>query len=121
MSAFGVLTALSVRTLFYVVFIIVLSSSRLFLSMHPWGGEGGGGGWGAAVLRDVGIYWLSFKFEPAHDKTYKMACAPSEDSDQPGHPPSLIRIFAVRVKKDLVLSYPLSAQRRLIRLGGCPG
>ena len=21
--------------------------------------------------------------EPAHDKTYKMACAPSEDSDQP--------------------------------------
>ena len=24
--------------------------------------------------------------EPAHYKTYKMACAPSEDSDQPGHP-----------------------------------
>ena len=40
-----------------------------------------------------------------------MACAPSEDSDQPGHPPSLIRIFAV--KKAWVLSYPLSAQRRL--------
>ena len=35
-------------------------------------------------------------FEPEHDKTYKMACAPSKDSDQPGHPPSLIRIFAVR-------------------------
>ena len=34
--------------------------------------------------------------EPAHDKTYKMACAHSEDSDQPGHPPSLIRVFAVR-------------------------
>ena len=34
--------------------------------------------------------------EPAHDKTNKMACAPSEDSDQPGHPPSLIRIFAMR-------------------------
>ena len=31
-------------------------------------------------------------FEPAHDKTYKMACAPSEDSDQPGHPPSLISL-----------------------------
>ena len=40
-------------------------------------------------------------------------CAPSEDSDQPGHPPSLITIFAVRMKKALVLSYPLSAQRRL--------
>ena len=40
-------------------------------------------------------------------------CAPSEDSDQPGHPPSLTRIFAVRMKKAWVLSYPLSAQRRL--------
>ena len=36
-------------------------------------------------------------------------CAPSEDSDQPGHPPSLIRVFAVRMKKAWVLSYPLSA------------
>ena len=40
-------------------------------------------------------------------------CAPSEDSDQPGHPPSLVRVFAVRMKKAWVLSYPLSAQRRL--------
>ena len=40
-------------------------------------------------------------------------CAPSEDSDQPGRPPSLIRVFAVRMKKTWVLSYPLSAQRRL--------
>ena len=42
-----------------------------------------------------------------------MWCAPSEDSDQPGHPPSLIRVFAVRIKKAWVLSYALSAQRRL--------
>ena len=34
--------------------------------------------------------------EPPHDKTNKMICAPSEVSDQPGHPPSLIRVFAVR-------------------------
>ena len=40
-------------------------------------------------------------------------CAPSEDSDQPGHPPSLIRVFAVRMKKAWVLSYLLSVQRRL--------
>ena len=40
-------------------------------------------------------------------------CAPSEDSDQPWHPPSLIRVFAVRMKKFCTLSYPLSAQRRL--------
>ena len=37
-----------------------------------------------------------------------MASAPSEDSDQPGHPPSLIRVFAVRMKKAWVLSYSLS-------------
>ena len=48
-------------------------------------------------------------------------CAPSEDSDPPGHPPSLIRVFAVRVKKAWVLSYPISAQRRLIRMGRCLG
>ena len=40
-------------------------------------------------------------------------CAPSEESDQPGHPPSLIRVFAVPMKKPWALSYPLSAQRRL--------
>ena len=36
-------------------------------------------------------------------------CAPH----QPGHPRSLIRVFAVRMKKAWTLSYPLSAQRRL--------
>ena len=51
-------------------------------------------------------------FEPWHDKTNKMAYAPSEDSDQPGHPPSLIRVFADRMKKPWVLSYPLSTQRK---------
>ena len=30
-------------------------------------------------------------FEPSHDKTNKKACAPSEGSDQPGRPPSLIQ------------------------------
>ena len=40
-------------------------------------------------------------------------CAPSEYSDQPGHPPSLISVFAVRMKKAWDLSYPLRAQRRL--------
>ena len=53
------------------------------------------------------------RFEPHRDKTNKMACAPSEDSDQPGHPPSLIRVFAVHLKKVRILSYPLSGQRRL--------
>ena len=33
-----------------------------------------------------------FTFEPRHDKPNKMACAHSEDSDQPGHPPSLVSL-----------------------------
>ena len=35
-------------------------------------------------------------FELQHGKTNKVACAPSEDSDQPGHPPNPIRVFIVR-------------------------
>ena len=46
-------------------------------------------------------------------KNQQNGCAPSGDSDQPGYPPILIRVFAVRMKKAWVLSYPLSAQRRL--------
>ena len=32
----------------------------------------------------------SLNNEPRHEKTNEMTFAPSEDSDQPGHPPSLI-------------------------------
>ena len=46
-------------------------------------------------------------------KPTKCFFAPREDSDQPGHPPSLISVFAVRMKKHWVLSYPLRALRRL--------
>ena len=72
-------------------------------------------------LKPLHLCILLKSFEPSHDKTNKMACAPSEDSDQPGNQPSLIRVFAVRMKKAWALSYPVSAERRLIRLGGCPG
>ena len=48
--------------------------------------------------------------ESPHDKTNKITCAPSEDSDQQGRAPSLIWVFAVRMKK---LSYPLSTQQKL--------
>ena len=59
------------------------------------------------------ITWNEKAFERPHDKTNKMAYAPSEDTDQPGHLPSLIKVLAVCMKKAWVLSYPLSAQRRL--------
>ena len=52
-------------------------------------------------------------FEPAHDKTYKMACAPSEDSDQPGHLPSLIRDFAVHSMGSLGNKLSSCRQQRL--------
>ena len=51
--------------------------------------------------------------EPVHDKTNKMTYAYSEDSGQPRHPPSLTRVLTVHMKKPTVLSYPLSAQRKL--------
>ena len=43
--------------------------------------------------------------QPPHDKTNKMACARSKDSDQPGYQPSLYSL-AVRMKKNWVLSFP---------------
>ena len=62
-----------------------------------------------------------------------MICALSEDSDQPGHPPNLIRVFAVPGIRPVLPESSLWAQwvakdpsffscgqRRLIRLGGCP-
>ena len=36
------------------------------------------------------------RYELPRDKTNIMACAPNEDSDQPGHPPDPIKVFAVR-------------------------
>ena len=47
--------------------------------------------WICIVRKDI--------IKPEHDKTYITACVPSEDSDQSGHPPSQIRVFAVRMKK----------------------
>ena len=45
---------------------------------------------------EIKILLLLLLNEPPHDKTNKMTFAPSEDSDQPGHPPNLIRSFSVR-------------------------
>ena len=38
-------------------------------------------------------------YEPQHEKTYLRTCAPWEDSHQPAHPFSLIRVFFVCMKK----------------------
>ena len=51
---------------------------------------------------------------PRHDKTNKMKCAPSEDSDQPGHPSSVIRVFAVCFMGSLGHNASSCGQRRLL-------
>ena len=50
-------------------------------------------------------------FEPPHDKTNKMTFEPSENSDQPGHPPSLIRVFVVRSVGSLGPNFASGGQR----------
>ena len=88
--------------------------------------------------------WRRLVNEMPRDKTNKMVVRPAKTqislgriwdlivsvpdhclsfyfSDQPGYPPSLIRVFAVRMNKAWVLSYHLRTAKTLIRLGGCPG
>ena len=47
-----------------------------------------------SVASDLGLHYLLNTL--LGDKTYKMACAPSDDSAQPVYPPNLIRVFARR-------------------------
>ena len=67
------------------------------LSLHSESSEG-------AAAGSVELSLLAY--ELPHDKTNKMTCMSSEDSDLPGHLLSLIRVFAVRMKKHWVLGYP---------------
>ena len=48
------------------------------------------------IFRDVcSFQTMQITNELQHVKTNKVACAPSKDSDQPGHPLCLIRVFIV--------------------------
>ena len=65
--------------------------------------------------------WTLLRFELPHEKTNKMTQAPSEDSDQPGHPPSLI---SLRCPQEESLGLELPSERTaktLIWLGGYQG
>ena len=48
-------------------------------------------------LPPTDILWYKKTNKPLHDKTNKMACVPSENSDQPGHLPILINVFTVHM------------------------
>ena len=72
--------------------LTVLGSCNICSSIHAI----------CSALGSVSLSQLE-TIEPPHDKTNKMICTPSEDSDQPGQPLSLIRVFAVRsgIAKDM--------------------
>ena len=82
----------------------VLLDAVLFSHLVSWAGCG------------IWLYWFLiialFKIWAATWQNQQNECAPSEDSDQPGHPTSLIRVFAVRMKKPWIISYPMSTERR---------
>ena len=75
--------------------------------------------WSKTLKTGFRVTWLVYG--PPHNKTNKMTYAPSEDSDQPGNPPSLIRVFAMCSKGSKGPNLSSRGQRRLIRLVGCPG
>ena len=64
--------------------------------------------WRVALAVELCIYSI---YEPPHDKTNKMTVCPAKTWISLG----------IRMKKAWVLSYQLSKQRRLIRLGIHPG
>ena len=56
--------------------------------------------------------------EPQRQKTYLLPCAPSEDSDQPAHSRSLIRIFTGHIWIARMQSFFMRATKTLIKLRG---
>ena len=54
--------------------------------------------WKTGVTYDSSHFHFDFQYtnRNARNRTF-LACAPSQDSDQPAHKRSLIRIFAVRI------------------------
>ena len=75
----------------------------------------------ATTLAETSVWIASTQYEPPRDKTNKITCAPSEDSDQPGHPPSLIRVFAVRSMGSQGQALFMRTAKTLIKLCRCPG
>ena len=56
---------------------------------------------------------MALSYEPQRAKTTILIRAPNEDSNQPSHPRSLIRVFIVRMKKLCILGYQKCAQWRV--------
>ena len=63
-----------------------------------------------AGIVDITVLSLN---EPQHDKIHRMTCVPIEDSDKPGHSPSLIRVFAMHFMGSLGPKLSSGGQQRL--------
>ena len=57
--------------------------------------------------------WMGYIIWAATWQNHQNGCAPSEDSVQPGHPPSLIRVFTVRLMGSWGPKLSSCGQRRL--------
>ena len=85
--------------------------------------------WSVPFLFMYGNYCIVLLIFPAFttaslartSEIYRRTCAPSEDSDQPAHSRSLIKILTGRILDSQGCKFPLSEQRRQIRLWGCEG
>ena len=65
---------------------------------------------------------LTYKISaPGHSISYKIVCAPSERSNQPAHPRSLIGVFAGHSVGSQGTKACLDGRLRLISLCGCAG
>ena len=67
----------------------------------------------SAYTRRYVFAWRGPINELKREKTYLLTCASNEDSNQPAHPRSLIRVFIVRMRKLFILGYPKWAQWRI--------
>ena len=78
-------------------------------------------------LQDIGFCVLLYQFQKFYTHKHKLAsarlaCATSEDSDQPAHLRSLIRVFADRMCLLQPPGYPKRDKKRTFAiLGGCTG
>ena len=66
-----------------------------------------------SICQEAVFYCMKYNKRATSWQNQQNDCAPSEDSDQPGHPHSLIRVFAVRSVGSLGHKLSSCGQRRL--------
>ena len=84
-----------------VIILKLENADKTVNSVDPDQTAGAGAVWSGSALffqtylsENLGSLRYVIKYL-SRDMTKPSKCAPSEDSDQPGHPPRLIRVFAV--------------------------